>query len=232
MSEPLEQIQSALKVHQSPTEKDKILRRLPSDSGLDAIGVRMKQVFDTAKEWTELELAHVPDLLASRWYEVRMVGVSILDFRARRRDLDDAGRRRLYESYMDHHDLINVWDLVDRAAPRVVGWYLLDKSRQPLFDLAQSERAIERRTAITAAFWLIRQGDLADPLALAERLLGDPSELVTKPVGTALREVGKIDQQRLIDFLALHQDRMSRPTLRLATSLLPRDASTAGGGSG
>ncbi|MDR5701753.1 DNA alkylation repair protein [Agromyces aerolatus] len=221
MTRPQRQVHDALVDLQSATEKDKIVRRLPADSGLDAIGVRMKDVFDTAKEWTDLDLHHVPELLSSPWYETRMVGVSVLDFKARRRGLPDHERRRLYDTYMSHHEFINIWDLVDRAAPRVVGWYLLDKSRQPLFDLARSEAPIERRTAITASFWLIRQSDLDDPIALAELLLDDPSEIVTKPVGTALREVGKIDQQRLLDFLDKHKSRMSRPTLRLATYLLP-----------
>ncbi|MBB0245699.1 DNA alkylation repair protein [Streptomyces alkaliphilus] len=223
MTEPHARIHDALSDRHSPGEKDRILRRLPPESGLDVIGVRMKQVFDLAGEWVDLDLSRVPGLLSSPWYEIRMTGVSILDFKARRRGLDDDGRRQLYETYLNHHEFINVWDLVDRSAPRVVGWYLLDKSRQPLFDLARSEAAIERRTAITASFWLIRQGDLDDPLALAERLLDDPSELVTKPVGTALREVGKVDRGRLLDFLAEHRDRMNRPTLRLATYLLPDD---------
>ncbi|MGI5191995.1 DNA alkylation repair protein [Promicromonospora sp. CA-289599] len=215
------QVYAALEDQRSAAEQDKISRRLPSDSGLDVIGVRMKQVFDTAKDWTSMDLAQAPELLSSSWYEVRMVGVSVLDFKARRRGLSDDDRRRLYETYLDNHELINLWDFVDRAAPRVVGWYLLDKSRRPLFDLARSDKAIERRTAITASFWLIRQGDLDDPLKLAELLLDDPSELVTRPVGTALREVGKLDQERLRDFLAAHRGRMSRPTVRLATSLLP-----------
>lgn len=222
MTVPHAQIQAALENQRSATERDKIIRRLLSDSGLDAIGVRMKQVFDTAREWTHLDLAHIPGLMSSSWYEVRMVGVSILDFKARRRGLGEDERRRLYETYLDNHEFINVWDFVDRAAPRVVGWYLLDKSRQPLFDLALSDQAIERRTAITASFWLIRQGDLDDPLELAELLADDPSELVTRPVGTALREVGKIDQQRLLDFLATNAQRMSRPALRIATHLLPQ----------
>ena len=97
MTQPHTQIYATLSEQQNPAEKDKIVRRLPPGSGLDAIGVRMKQVFDTAKEWTNLDLAQVPGLLASPWYEMRMVGASILDFKARRRGLDDDGRRRLYE---------------------------------------------------------------------------------------------------------------------------------------
>ncbi|WP_150460209.1 DNA alkylation repair protein [Nesterenkonia ebinurensis] len=221
-----EEIYARLNELRSETEHEKITRRLPAESGMEAVGVRMKDVFDTAKAWTELPVAEVPDLLASRWYEVRMVAVAILDFKARRR-LTDAGRGDLYDTYMDNHHRITAWDLVDRAAPRVVGWYLLDKSREPIFELAGSDVTLERRTAITAAFWIIRAGDLDDPLALAEMLLDDDSELVTKPVGTALREVGKIDQDRMLEFLRRHRERIPRATLRLATNGLPDELRAA-----
>lgn len=214
------QIQEILAALQSSTEREKIARRLPADSGLEPIGVRMKDVFDTAKAWTDLDIADVPSLLTSPLYEVRMVGVSVLDFKARSTRLSSEERRELYDAYLDHHEFITVWDFVDRAAPRVVGGYLLDRSRAPLFDLARSTVPIRRRTAITAAFWWIRHGDLDDPLALAGLLLDDPSELVTRPVGTALREVGKIDESRLLEFLAIHRGRISNPTLRLATERL------------
>src|SRR5699024_54594 len=101
--------------------------------------------------------------------------------------------------------------------------YLLDRSRAPLFDLAGSTVALERRTAITAAFWLIGSRDLDDPLRLARILLADPSDLVTRPVGTALRQVGKVDEQVLIDFLHRHHQEMTRPSLRLATSRLDEE---------
>ncbi|MEV1291955.1 DNA alkylation repair protein [Pseudonocardia sp. NPDC049635] len=189
-----EWLQVALSDFRSPAEKEKMVRRLPPESGLDAIGVRMKYVFDTAKEWWGIDRSHVPDMLSSPWCEIRMVGVSILDFKARSRGLHNDERRRLYGTYMAHRDLISIWDLVDRAAPRVIGRYLLDQSRRPLFELANSSRPIERRTAITAAFWLIREGDINDPLTLADIVVDDSSVLVTKPVGTALRVVEKVDQ--------------------------------------
>lgn len=221
MTSAAEQIHAALQGVSTDAEHTKITRRLPEDSGLKAVGVRMKEVFDLAKAWTELPLEDVPDLLSSPWYEVRMVGFAVLDFKARRRGVDDAGRRALYETYLNHHSRITTWDFVDRTAPRVVGGYLLDTSREPLFELARSSAALERRTAITAAFWIIRAGELDDPLALAEMLLDDESEWVTRPVGTALREVGKIDQDRLLDFLSQHHQRLPRAALRLAVAHLP-----------
>lgn len=70
---------ATLEVLNNQTEREKILRRLPAESGMEPLGVRMKDVLDTAKAWADLPLPEVPALLTSRWYEMRMVGVAILD---------------------------------------------------------------------------------------------------------------------------------------------------------
>lgn len=207
-----EQIVNELRGMADAAEHAKIAKRVPADQ---VIGVRMKNVFDLAKANTDLPLAEVEALLDSRYYEARMVAVSILDFRARARGITDEQRRELYELYLRRHDRIDTWDLVDRAAPRVVGWYLLDKPRDVLFELARSPSIWERRTAITAAFWLIRAGDLDDPLAIAEILLGD-EHLIQTSVGTALREIGKVDPARRDEFLRRHEARISSTTRRMA----------------
>lgn len=103
----------------------------------------------------------------------------------------------------------------------MIGWYLYDKSRQPLYELATAGDPWRRRTAITAAFWFIRQRDLDDAFALAELLLGDPEELVHKSVGTALREAGQVDADRMVAFLETHYERIPRMTLRYAVEKLP-----------
>ena len=68
-----------------------------------------------------------------------MVAVAILDFKARARGIDDArAAGELYELWMRRIDRMGIWDLIDRSAPRVLGLYLLDKPRDPLFTLAAS----------------------------------------------------------------------------------------------
>ena len=57
-------------------------------------------------------------------------------------------RKELFDLYMEHHDRINNWDMVDRSAPWVVGAYLIDKPRKRLYQLAKSKNVWERRTAI------------------------------------------------------------------------------------
>lgn len=207
---------SELRRNQSDAERDRIARYYRCGPDTEIIGVRMKVTFDLAKRFTPMPLDEVDRLLGHPAYEARMGAVSILDFKTRTRNLSDNERRSYFELYLRRHDRLDNWDLVDRAAPRVVGWYLLDKPRDVLYDLAHSENIWERRSAITATFWLIRQGDIEDALAIAQTLLADPEELVTKSVGVALREVGEIDRQRLIDFLEQNAGVTPRVTLRMA----------------
>ena len=73
-----------------------------------------------------------------------------------------AHREALYDLYLRRHDRIDNWDLVDRAAPHVVGGWLADKPRDVLYELAKSASPNERRTAIVATWFFIRADDVDD----------------------------------------------------------------------
>ena len=211
-----EAVRAALQAAASDSERAKIAGRMTDDS-TRVIGVRMGTVFDIAKTNSGMPLAEVDRLLDSDAYEERMVAVSVLDFKARAKDAD---RAALYELWMRRLDRIDTWDYIDRSAPRVVGWYLLDKPRDVLFELARSEDRWHRRAAITAAFWIIRAGDLDDPIALCEILAADPEHLVQTNVGVALREIGRIDRGRLEEFLERRGADLSSQARRTARSAL------------
>lgn len=213
-----------LQSHQSDTERTKILRYLksaPPDN--QAIGVRMKTLFDSAKASTAMPLDEVERLLESQWYEARMGAVSIMDFKTRRPRITEAERKALFDLYLHRHDRINNWDLVDRSAPRVLGWYLDDKPRDPLYVLARSSNVWERRSATVATWWFTREGDVDDVFAIAEILIDDPEEYVNKAVGVSLRNAGDAEPVRLRDFLKRHSPSMPRETLRYAIEKMPED---------
>lgn len=191
-----------------------------ADAATPVIGVRMGTVFEVAKTHSGIPLHEVDDLLAADEYELRMVAVSILDFKARARSISSEERAAMFDLWMRHLDRIDMWDYIDRAAPRVIGGYLLDKPRDVLFRLAGSENWWHRRTAITAAFWLIRARDLDDPLALCEVLAADPEHQVQTNVGVALREIGRVDRARLEQFLARRGTDLSAHARRTARTAL------------
>lgn len=96
------------------------------------IGVRMGQIFELAKDFLELPVDELEELLESPVHEIRAGALSIMDKHARRKRTDEQRRAELYELYLRRHDRIDSWDLVDLAAPHVVGRYLADKARVPL----------------------------------------------------------------------------------------------------
>ncbi len=212
-------MRAALEAEASADERAKIQRRM-TDEVTSVIGVRMGTLFDIAKTNTRMPLSEVAALLDTDVYELKMVAVSILDFKTRSRGLGEAERGELYELWMSRVDRIDTWDYIDRSAPRVVGWYLLDKPRDVLFELARSDRWWHRRAAITAAFWIIRARDLGDPLALCELLAADPEHLVQTNVGVALREIGRVDRSALEEFLEGRGDDLSAHARRTARTAL------------
>ncbi|GAA1061797.1 DNA alkylation repair protein [Agromyces bracchium] len=190
------------------------------------LGVRMGTLFDITKRYAAMPIDELELLLDESEYEPRLAAFCVMDF-AVRGSRDDSVRRDRYDLYLRRHDRIDTWDMVDRAAPRVIGEYLATRSRAPLFELAASSDPLRRRTAMTAPLGFLRRGDAdarADLFRLAGLLLEDPDPVVSKPVGIALRHVGAVDPDGLVAFLDANAERMPRPILRAAGEKLPPEA--------
>jgi 3-methyladenine DNA glycosylase AlkD len=185
-------------------------------------GVRMASLFSLAKQYTQMPLDQVEKLLDNDYYEARMGAVSMMDFQARDKKVTDDRRKELYNLYVNRHDRINNWDMVDRSAPYVVGGYLYDRSRKPLYKLAKSKNIWERRTAIVSTYFFIRQNDIEDTFNIAEILVHDKHDLINKAVGSWIREAGKRDKLKLLTFLDAFAATMPRVTLRYAVEKLDR----------
>jgi 3-methyladenine DNA glycosylase AlkD len=207
----------------SPVDLHKNQRYFRDEGGDNQVfGVRFKTVFDTAKEFIQMPLREIEKLLESPYYEVRVGAVSIMDFQARNKKATDVVKEALYKLYIRRHDRINNWDLVDRSAPYVVGGYLLDKPRNVLYKLAKSKNVWERRTAMVSTYYFIRQGDVTDTFEIAKILVNDKHDLIQKATGSWLREAGKRDKLRLLNFLDDYAAIMPRTMLRYAIEKLPR----------
>jgi 3-methyladenine DNA glycosylase AlkD len=193
-----------------------------SDKKNKFLGIRMSNIFTLAKQFMQMPAEEIEKLLSSDFYEARMGAVSVMDFKARDKKITDDEKRALYELYINRHDRINNWDLVDRSAPHVVGGYLFDKSRKQLYKLAQSKNTWERRTAIVSTWYFIRQNDVDDTFKIAALLIDDKEELVNKAVGSWIREAGKRDKQQLLNFLDKYAPTMPRITLRYAIEKLDK----------
>jgi 3-methyladenine DNA glycosylase AlkD len=183
------------------------------------LGIRVPKLRSVAKAHRKIDLSHVTTLLQTNVHEHRMVALLILTYRYPK--AIEAERERIYDFYLENTRWINNWDLVDVTAPHIVGAWLLERNKEPLYTLVKSDSLWERRIAIIATFCFIRRDRFEHTLKLADRLLADTHDLIHKAVGWMLREVGKRDQQLLEDFLALRYAQMPRTMLRYAIERLP-----------
>lgn len=183
------------------------------------LGIRVPALRKLAKEYRDVATADAVALLASKYHEERLLGLLVLNLRFQRGDA--ATRREIYTRYLENTARINNWDLVDLSAHVIVGGYLRERSRRPLYRLARSKLLWDRRIATIATFAFIRDGDFDDALAIAEILVNDEHDLMHKAVGWMLREVGNRDRAVEEAFLQQHYHTMPRTMLRYAIEKFP-----------
>jgi len=178
------------------------------------LGLRAAQVHGTAREFAALPLEEVAKLMHSSVHEERSLAHGVL--RRQYETAKPAEQARIFRFYMKHRGAIRDWDGVDDSAPYIAGRYLLERDKRVLYRLVRSRSLWDRRIALVATLWFIRNGNVGDTLALCALVLEDREDLIHKAAGWMLREVGKRDGRALRAFLDEHAPRMPRTMLRYA----------------
>ena len=183
------------------------------------IGVKVPQIRVVAKRFKDISLKETITLLKSDIHEERLAALLILI--AKYAKEDDAGKKKIYELYLRNTNCINNWDLVDLSAEHIVGSFLRDRSRKPIYALAKSKVLWERRIAALSTYHYIKNGDFNDTLRIARMLINDREDLIHKAMGWMLREVGKRDINAEERFLKKYYKKMPRTMLRYAIERFP-----------
>lgn len=200
-------------------QRRKYARFFPGDDSF--AGVRMGDVFTLAKTAIDLPVAEIEVLLDDGVHEVRAGACSIMGKAATARRVAPERHAELVALLLRRHDRVDTWDLVDLTAHQVLGTWLLDRPRDPLYELAGAPDWPRRRAAVVATAAFLRQGQVDDTLALAERLRDDPARFVQTGVGWMLRVVSDVEPERFRAFLDEHASAMPAATLRAAVEKLP-----------
>lgn len=175
------------------------------------MGVVVPDTRKVAKNHNDVSWEVLEALLESEWHECRLCALVILVNRFKKQPDETLS------FYLDHTKGVNNWDLVDLSAPYILGAYLVDKSdREILYVLSASKNMWEQRIAIVSTLMLIRNGQFADTMKLAEGFLNIKHDLMQKATGWMLREVGKRDVGLLTEFLERYKAVMPRTMLRYA----------------
>jgi 3-methyladenine DNA glycosylase AlkD len=185
------------------------------------LGIRVPVLRKLAKRYRKLPMAAVNRLLTSEFHEERQLALFLLV--ARFQSSGEADRQKLYYLYLKHTAFINNWDLVDGSAEHIVGAYLFNRDRKPLYSLVRSDDLWERRIAILSTYHFIKRNDFADALKIFEMVLADKEDLIHKAAGWMLREIGKRDIEAEEIFLKKHYHKMPRTMLRYAIEKFPEE---------
>ncbi len=183
------------------------------------LGITVPMLRILSKRYQSLAFNETLQLLKSQIHEERLLSLLILILKYRKVGLSD--KRKIYKAYLNHSKYVNNWDLVDVSAKHIIGDFLKDKDRTPIYKLARSDSLWERRIAILSTFHFIENNDFQDTLKIAEILISDPHDLIHKAVGWMLREVGKRDRDSEERFLKKYYTAMPRTMLRYAVERFP-----------
>jgi len=185
------------------------------------IGIRVPVLRKLVKEFKDLPASEVEILLRSPIHEERLL--AILLFVRIFKNGDDDVKKDTYDLYLKSTEFINNWDLVDASAEHIVGAYLLDKNKAPLYRLAQSKALWERRIAIISTFYFIKRHEFSETLKISNMLLADRHDLIHKATGWMLREIGNRDLKIEEKYLKALYKKMPRTMLRYAIEKFPEE---------
>ena len=190
------------------------------------LGLKLSDVRQLAKPY--VASAFEPDqwlpMLRSPIHEHRLIALVVMTERAKKSARESGNTsgntgelQLIYETYLNNTMYVNNWDLVDVSCGWIVGGYLLERDRSPLYELARSDLIWDRRIAMVSSQHFLRRRETSDLYNLAEILLPDRHDLIRKAVGWSLREAGKrVDRNELRRFLDQHASVMPRTALRYA----------------
>jgi len=185
------------------------------------LGIRVPVLRQVAKRSPLPDLKGLEGLITSPIHEERFVALLLLIQIYRKGDTNV--QEQVYRYYLDHTRYINNWDLVDCSAEHIVGAWLWNRDRAPLYSLVKSNLLWERRIAILSTFHFIKRQDFSTTLDIAEQLLTDREDLIHKAVGWMLREIGNRSRNTEEAFLRVHCRTMPRTTLRYAIEKFPEE---------
>jgi 3-methyladenine DNA glycosylase AlkD len=184
------------------------------------LGVSMPDQRQIAKRHPEVNIQDIQKLLKSDIHEYRMIGGIILVNKFKENPSEE-----ILQFYLKNTKNFYNWDLVDVTCHHIIGKFLVDKKKQRkiLYDLASSTNLWEKRISIVSTYAFIRENDFGDTLKIAQIHLQDKNDLMHKAVGWMLREVGKRDEQVLLDFLKTNYNKLPRTTLRYSIERFPEE---------
>ena len=185
------------------------------------LGVTVPHQRLVAKEYfNQVTLKEIGELLKINIHEYRLTALIMLVYQFEKTK-DIHQQQEIITFYINHTQYINNWDLVDTSCYKILGSYCFHQNQeQILYDLAQSEDLWEKRIAIVATLYFIKKKSFDLTIEIVLMNMNHPHDLMHKANGWMLREMGKMDEAKLIHFLDEYATQLPRTSLRYALEKL------------
>jgi|SRR6218665_2340337 len=188
------------------------------------IGVTVPDQRSVAKEfYNKISLEELSELLSSKIHEHRLTALLILVYKYEKTK-DKIQQKEIIDFYLNHTKHINNWDLVDTSCYKILGRYCFENQDSKILEkLSDSKSMWEMRMAIVGTMHHIKKRQFELTKIFALKNLKHPHDLMHKANGWLLREMGKMNETELLDFLNLHYKEMPRTCLRYAIEKLDEE---------
>ncbi len=185
------------------------------------IGVTVPDQRKVANEfWKKTSLTDLKELLSSPIHEHRHCALLMLVSKFEKAK-DSTARKDIVQFYLKNKQYINNWDLVDNSCYKILGSYCFEHQDDSiLLNLSGEENLWSKRIAVVSTMFHVKKESFDLLKTVAIRNLNHDHDLMHKANGWLLREMGKKNEQELLDFLNLHYQKMPRTTLRYAIEKL------------
>ncbi len=220
------QIKSALQDLSLPEKKEFLPKFFKAGKGEYAegdqfIGVTVPDQRKVAKEFQhKISLSALLELLSSPIHEHRHCALLMLVSKYEKTK-QASEQEELVDFYLKNKQYINHWDLVDTSCYKILGCYCFERQDDRiLLHLSNEENLWSKRIAVVSTMFHVKKGAFDLLKILAIKNLNHTHDLMHKANGWLLREMGKKNEQELLDFLNIHYHQMPRATLRYAIEKL------------
>lgn len=201
----------------------KILQIVPSGYGENdiLIGISSPNLRKIAKKYYKnIDVDTITYFLHSNIHEYRLFALMIMVLCYK------YDNKLMFNLYINNISFINNWDLVDISCSNIVGNYLYNnfsdaESLVFVNKLYGSSNIWERRISIVSMHYFIKKGNISFVLDFFKNVVNDTHHLNNKALGWMLREVGKLDKIKLINFLKTNK--VSNITFNYATEKLSKE---------
>ena len=173
------------------------------------LGVKIPLIRALSKKYyKKLSSSQIEKILQNKYHEIRYFALSCFVLRVK----NNKESEEIEKIYLKNLEYINNWDLIDISAP-----YILKNTKETtILELVKSNNLWVRRIGILSQLANIRSGKFKFFIKIAEILINDNEDLIQKPIGWLLREIGKVDLAVLENFLEKFANNMARVALRYA----------------